>query len=72
MQKKPKFGRPPKGERTQTDRINLRADPEEKARFETAARKAGLSLTDWRRRTIDLRELDSTLLERSGSRGNES
>jgi uncharacterized protein (DUF1778 family) len=47
MKQRPKFGRPPKGERTQTDRINLRADPEEKARFETAARKAGLSLTDW-------------------------
>ena len=47
MGKAKPFGRPPKGERTQTDRINLRAESQEKARFETAARKAGLSLTDW-------------------------
>jgi len=47
MDEKRPRGRPPKGDGTQTDRINLRAEPEEKARFETAARKAGLSLTDW-------------------------
>ena len=47
MRIKNKGGRPPKGQVTRTARINMRAEPSEKERYERAARKAGLSLTDW-------------------------
>jgi uncharacterized protein (DUF1778 family) len=40
-------GRPPKGDGTQTERIGIRTEPDEKHRFERAARKAGVSLTEW-------------------------
>lgn len=44
---KKKMGRPPKGQRTQSARIYLRADESEKAEFEQAAASAGLTLSDW-------------------------
>jgi predicted HicB family RNase H-like nuclease len=40
-------GRPPKGDRTQAARLYLRADDDEKARYDEAAVKAGLSLSEW-------------------------
>lgn len=47
MDEKRPRGRPPKGDNTQTERIGIRAEPDEKNRFERAARKAGVSLTEW-------------------------
>jgi uncharacterized protein (DUF1778 family) len=41
------MGRPPKGDVPRTARINMRAEPDEKERYERAAKLAGLSLTDW-------------------------
>jgi uncharacterized protein (DUF1778 family) len=52
MDQKRTRGRPPKGAGTQTERINLRAEPDDKSRFERAARKAGVSLTEWVRDRI--------------------
>jgi uncharacterized protein (DUF1778 family) len=47
MEDKPKRGRPPKGAASRSARIDIRAEPSEKERYERAAGKAGLSLTDW-------------------------
>ena len=47
MEQKRRRGRPPKGDVSQTERIGIRAEPDEKNRFERAARKAGVSLTEW-------------------------
>lgn len=46
-------GRPPKGEEAQTARIYMRAAPAEKSRYELAAEKAGLSLTEWIKDRLD-------------------
>jgi hypothetical protein len=42
-----KRGRPPKGDKTQESRIYLRAIDAEKAMMESAAHRAGLTLSDW-------------------------
>ena len=47
MRIKNKGGRPPKGQVTRTARINMRAEPSEKERYELAAERAGLALTEW-------------------------
>jgi uncharacterized protein (DUF1778 family) len=53
MDAKRPLGRPLKGETQKTARINLRAEPDDKARYEKAAAKAGLSLTDWIKSRLD-------------------
>jgi hypothetical protein len=53
MDAKRPLGRPPKGDTLRTDRINLRAEPGDKARYEKAASKADLSLTDWIKNRLD-------------------
>lgn len=47
METKRTRGRPPKGEEPRSERINMRTEPAEKERYEKAAERAGLSLTDW-------------------------
>jgi uncharacterized protein (DUF1778 family) len=47
------MGRPPKGDVPRTARINLRAEPAEKERYERAAERAGLSLTDWMKERLE-------------------
>ncbi|MDZ4687482.1 MAG: hypothetical protein SH850_20615 [Planctomycetaceae bacterium] len=47
MKKKHAGGRPPKGDASQTARIYLRSIPTEKARYEKAAQKAGVSMAEW-------------------------
>lgn len=47
MENKRARGRPPKGEATQASRIYLRAQEAEKERYEKAAQKSGVPLTDW-------------------------
>ena len=44
---------PPKGDETRTARIQMRAEPSAKDRYERAAAKAGLSLTDWAKLQLD-------------------
>jgi predicted HicB family RNase H-like nuclease len=53
MEIKNKGGRPPKGQMTRTARINLRAEPGDKTRYEKAAAKADLSLSDWIKNRLD-------------------
>ena len=50
---KTRMGRPPKGKRTQTERIHLRTESEEKAAYEQAAEIAGLGLSDWIRNRLN-------------------
>lgn len=47
MTEKRTRGRPPKGGEAQTARIYMRAEPGEKDRYERAAEKAGVTLTEW-------------------------
>jgi uncharacterized protein (DUF1778 family) len=53
MDQKAKMGRPPKGDECRSARIGLRAEPSEKERYERAADKAGLSLTEWMKARLD-------------------
>jgi hypothetical protein len=53
MDAKRPMGRPLKGDTQRTARINLRAEPDDKARYEKAAAKADLSLTDWIKSRLD-------------------
>ncbi|MCC7423512.1 MAG: hypothetical protein IT428_24820 [Planctomycetaceae bacterium] len=47
------MGRPPKGEEKRTARIGLRAEPSDKDRYERAAAKAGMTLSDWIKARLD-------------------
>jgi uncharacterized protein (DUF1778 family) len=47
MTDKQSMGRPPKGKVPRTARINMRAEPAEKALYERAAKRAGLPVTEW-------------------------
>jgi len=63
METEAKRGRPTKGDSSRSARINMRAEPSEKERYERAAAKAGLSLTDWMKARLDRaakRELGSS------------
>jgi predicted HicB family RNase H-like nuclease len=53
MEDKPKRGRPPKGQASRSARIDIRAEPSEKERYEQAAAKARLSLTEWMKARLD-------------------
>jgi hypothetical protein len=53
MDAKRPIGRPPKGDDLRTARISMRAEPAEKERYERAANKAGLSLTEWAKERLD-------------------
>jgi hypothetical protein len=53
MDAKRPIGRPPKGDDLRTARISMRAEPAEKARYELAAKRAGLSLTEWAKERLD-------------------
>ena len=53
MDKEARMGRPPKGDERPSARIGLRGEPSDKDRYERAARKAGLSLTDWMKARLD-------------------
>jgi predicted HicB family RNase H-like nuclease len=48
-----KIGRPPKGGERRSARIGLRAEPSDKERYELAAEKAGLTLSDWIKARLD-------------------
>ena len=50
---KKKIGRPPKGERTQAARIHLRAEEDEKDRYEKAAQAADMELSEWIRQRLN-------------------
>jgi uncharacterized protein (DUF1778 family) len=45
-------GRPPKLEGRKSQRIDLRASPEEKEEWESAASRVGRSLSDWIRAVL--------------------
>ena len=53
MKKKPLMGRPPKGDKSRSARINMRAEQTAKQRYERAAGLAGLTLTDWAKEQLD-------------------
>jgi predicted HicB family RNase H-like nuclease len=53
MEPKQKRGRPLKGRTPRTARLNLRAEPSDKERYERAASRAGLSLPDWVKERLD-------------------
>ena len=53
METHSKAGRPPKGDETRSARINLRAEPSDKERYERAAATAGMTLTDWIKSRLD-------------------
>lgn len=48
-----KMGRPPKGDERRSARIGIRAEPSDKERYERAAEKAGLTLSDWIKARLD-------------------
>ena len=47
------MGRPPKGDELRSARINLRAEPSDKERYERAAQKADQTLSDWIKTRLD-------------------
>ena len=49
----PGRGRPAKGKENRTARIDFRAQPSDKSRYERAAEQAGLSLADWINSRLD-------------------
>jgi hypothetical protein len=53
MDAKRPMGRPLKGDANRSSRINMRAEPGDKTRYEKAAAKADLSLTDWIKSRLD-------------------
>lgn len=61
MEPERKQGRPPKGAELRSSRISVRAEPSDKERYESAADKARLTLSDWIKSRLDRaakRELD--------------
>jgi predicted HicB family RNase H-like nuclease len=53
MNQKATMGRPPKGDERRSARIGLRAVPSDKERYERAASKAGITLSDWIKTRLD-------------------
>jgi predicted HicB family RNase H-like nuclease len=53
MEPERKMGRPPKGDERRTARIGIRTEPTDKGRYERAAEKAELSLSDWIKSRLD-------------------
>lgn len=49
----PTRGRPPIGEAPKTGRIGIRVEPSDKERYERAAAKSDLSLTEWIKARLD-------------------
>jgi len=47
------LGRPIKGGESRSARMSMRAEPAAKERYERAAAKAGMSLTDWVKTQLD-------------------
>ena len=53
MDKKPKMGRPPKGNTgPKNDRLEIRLETSEKAAIESAAVQSGESVSDWARAVL--------------------
>lgn len=46
-------GRPLKGDEGRTARVGIRAEPTDKEKWEHAAEKAGLTLSDWIKTRLD-------------------
>lgn len=53
MEPEATMGRPIKGGEARTARIGLRSEPADKERYERAAKKAGLTLSDWIKARLD-------------------
>jgi len=53
MEPERKQGRPPKGDELRSSRLSVRAEPSDKVRYESAADKAGLTLSDWIKSRLD-------------------
>lgn len=53
MEPETKKGRPLKGDEGRTARIGIRAEPSDKERWEEAASKAELTLSDWIKTRLD-------------------
>jgi uncharacterized protein (DUF1778 family) len=52
--KTPRIGRPPKsGDKTMTDRLEVRLEPGEKAAYDKAADLAGMERSDWIRAVLN-------------------